>query len=78
MVVRVDGSRNLLSGQDLQWVSRVFFLMCVGRCVVIFLTGYKPFFHRRGECCIFGFLKYTHSVCWWRLAISASGLSSAC
>ena len=29
-------------------------------------------------CCIFGFLKYTHSVCWWRLAISAGGLSSAC
>ena len=24
-------------------------------------------------CCIFGFPKYTHSVCWWRLAISAGG-----
>ena len=29
-------------------------------------------------CCIFVFLKYTHSVCWWRVAISAGGLSSAC
>ena len=25
------------------------------------------------SCCIFGFPKYTHSVCWWRLAISAGG-----
>ena len=22
-------------------------------------------------CCIYGFLKYTQSVCWWRLVISA-------
>ena len=21
-------------------------------------------------CCIFGFLKYTHTMCWWRIAIS--------
>ena len=28
-----------------------------------------------GYCCIFGFPKYTHSVCWWRLAISAGGAS---
>ena len=31
MVVRVEGSRNLLSGEDLQWVSRVCCLLCVGR-----------------------------------------------
>ena len=24
-------------------------------------------------CCIFGLLKYTHYMCWWRLAISAGG-----
>ena len=32
-------------------------LLCVGRRVVIFLTGYNRIrpFHRRGECCIFGF-----------------------
>ena len=30
------------------------------------------------SCCIFGFPKHTHYVCWWRLAISAGGLSSAC
>ena len=29
-------------------------------------------------CCIFVFLKYTHSVCWCTLAFSAGGLSSAC
>ena len=29
-------------------------------------------------CCIFGFSKYTHYVDWWRLAISAGGLSFAC
>ena len=29
-------------------------------------------------CCIFVFLQYTHSVCWWRLAISAGRFSSAC
>ena len=29
-------------------------------------------------CCIFVFLKYTHYVCWWRVSISAGGLSSAC
>ena len=29
-------------------------------------------------CCIFVFSKYTHSVCWWRLAISTGGLSSSC
>ena len=46
--------------------------------VIIFLTGLS-LFHRRGECCIFGFLKYTHSGCWWRLAITTGGgLSSAC
>ena len=42
------------------------------------LAGYNPFFHRRGECCIIRFPKYTHYVCWWRLAISAGGLTSAC
>ena len=31
MVVRVEGSRNLLSGEDLQWVSRVCCLLGVGR-----------------------------------------------
>ena len=31
MVIRVEGSRNLLSGEDLQWVSRVCCLLCVGR-----------------------------------------------
>ena len=31
MVVRVEGSRNLLPREDLQWVSRVCCLMCVGR-----------------------------------------------
>ena len=46
----------------------------------MFLTCIRPNFHRRGECCIFGFPKCTHSACWWRLAISAGGggLSSAC
>ena len=68
MVIRVEGSRNLLSGEDLQWVSRVCWQMSY-----YILNKYKPFFHRRGECCIFGFPKYTHSVCWWRLAISAGG-----
>ena len=46
------------------------------RWVIIFLTGISPYVHRRGECCIFP--KYTHCVCWWRLVISAGGLSSAC
>ena len=34
-----------------------------------------------GVSCIFGYPKYTHSVCSWRLTISAGrggGLSSAC
>ena len=44
MVVRVEGSRNLLSGEGLQWVSRVGCLLYVSRSVVIFFTGYKPFF----------------------------------
>ena len=30
------------------------------------------------HCCIFGFPKFTHCVCWWRLAIAAGGLSAAC
>ena len=72
MFVRVEGSRNLLSREDLQWVSRVCCLLYVGR-FIIFLTGISPYFHRRGDCCIFGFPKSTHSVCWWRLAISAGG-----
>ena len=54
MVVRVEGSRNLLSREDLQWVSRVGCLRCVGRWVILLLTGIIPYFHRRGECCIFG------------------------
>ena len=29
-------------------------------------------------CCIFRFSKYTHCVCWWKQAISAGGLLSAC
>ena len=29
-------------------------------------------------CCVFMFIKYKHSVCWWKLAISAGCLSSAC
>ena len=45
MVVRVKGSKNLLSRQDLQWVSRVCFLLCVGRIVIIFLTHTRPYFH---------------------------------
>ena len=77
MVVRVEGSRNLLSREDLQRVSRVCCLLYVGR-FILFLTGISTYFHRRGECCIYGFPKYTHSVCWWRLAIFAGGLSSAC
>ena len=36
-----------------------------------------PHIHRI-ICCIFGFLKYTHYVCWWRILISAGGLPSAC
>ena len=31
MVIRVEGSRNLLSGEDLQWLSRVCSLLYVGR-----------------------------------------------
>ena len=31
MVIRVEGSRNLLSRNDLQWVSRVCCLLSVGR-----------------------------------------------
>ena len=45
---------------------------------MIFLIYIRPYFHGRDEHCIFGFPKYTHSVCWWRLAISAGGLSSGC
>ena len=68
MVIRVEGSGNLLSREDLQWVSidRVRCLLCivVGRLVIIFVTWYKciisTYFHKRGECCIFGFPKYTH------------------
>ena len=70
MVRKDEGSSNLLSREDLQWVYRVCCLLCVGR-LVIFLTVIIPYFHRRGEYCIFGFPKYTHSVCWWGLAISA-------
>ena len=44
MVVRVAGSRNLLSGEDLQWVSKAYCLLCVGSGVIMFLTGYKPIF----------------------------------
>ena len=45
------------------------YVCCQMSCYI--LTGYTPLFYRRGECCRFGFLKYTHNVCWWRLAISA-------
>ena len=31
MVIRVEGSRNLLSREDLQWVSRMCCLLSVGR-----------------------------------------------
>ena len=31
MVIRVHGSRNLLSGEGLQWVLRMCSLLCVGR-----------------------------------------------
>ena len=45
--VEVLGSRDLLSGEGLQLVSRVCRLLCVGRWVVICLTGHKPFSQRR-------------------------------
>ena len=31
LCIRVDGFRNLLSREDLQWVSRVCCLLCAGR-----------------------------------------------
>ena len=47
--VRVEGSRNLLSRDDLQWVSRMCCLLCVGRWwIIIFLTVYKPLFSQKG------------------------------
>ena len=46
MVVRVEGSKNWLSIEDLQWVSRVCCLLCVGRWVFIFLTRIRHFSHK--------------------------------
>ena len=62
MVIRVEGSRNLLSGEDLQWVSRVCCLLCVGSCVIIFLTSISPFITEGVSVVYLGFLNI-HILC---------------
>ena len=56
-------------------VKSVLLAVCWQMSCYIFLTGYTPLFSQKpwGECCIFEFPKYTHSVCWCRLSISAGG-----
>ena len=57
MVTRVDGSRNLLSREDLQWVSRVCWQMSY-----YILNKYKPFFTEGVSVVYLGFLNI-HILC---------------
>ena len=46
MVVRVDGSRNFK--RRFTWLSRVYCYELIGKCVIIFSTGYEPLFLQTG------------------------------
>ena len=51
-------------------IKSVLLAVCWQMSCYIFNKVYA-FSHRRGECCICGFHKYTLTVCWWKLTSSA-------
>ena len=62
MVVRVEGSKNLLSREDLQCVSRECCLLCVWQISYYILNKYKPFFTEGVSVVYLGFLNI-HMLC---------------